>query len=131
MNLSDRVKEADERIRNTFRTTVVSNYEPLFDDLTTLANGAMDAIGAEVIDLSPQGVKYNGRGFVKGGGNTGIGGEILGISDLPRVYIEHSRYIAGQADSRHNIDPDYHAAMKNAFEDFREKIRSTLASRAD
>ena len=118
----DKAKErVDREIKKAHEQEVLNQYRPLFNEVKKRADNHMEEERIDSIELSP-GIPYNSPGefWEKG--------EIIDIDQLPRIYQEHADSIAGQGDDRTHRTPTYHEAMQNAFDDFRGKVRNSLAS---
>ena len=122
MDLDEAKKRVDAEIKKAHEQEVLNKYTSLFVEVKKVADSHMREEKRDSIDLSPKNLSYHSPGefWEKG--------EVVGIKELPRIYQEHDNYIAGQSDARSHIPPTYHEAMRSAFDDFRDKVRKSLAS---
>jgi len=122
MTFETDIEQAHRSVKEGYLDLVVSSYTPLFKQLKTKAKKHMRDDGIQEIRLSPQNFYFRESGeFCQND-------VPVELRDLPQIYQKHADYIAGCADSRSHMTPDVHTAMYSALQDFRGKLKQSLAS---
>ena len=120
--LNDKQIRVGKLICEDYLALVTKRYFPLFEELGKIATDTLSILEMGSLELSPHHLTFRGGHFYKNRTK-------LDLSNLPKVYSEHDER---ESNGKGNyVSLDIHQAMKMAFDDFREKVRGTLAARVD
>ena len=126
-NLDTRISNARKMLVKDHEENIVKQYTPFFKEIGDKAVSSMEEQGVDKIQLSPKGAQTQTLIFNKKGAFKLVEVDYTAnVSELPKIYQDHSDYIAGCADSRGHRTPSYLEAMGNALDDFRSKVKGLI-----